>query len=123
MNEAVIAVSAPARRRSLRLGATLAPLTILASWLLAAPTGGVAMVQTVATGLLMAAVLGTYAPVGGRPALGCTRCAVMAGLSVPAAAAFLASARTDSSMAALAVVVVAFGLVQRLRDPATCPRT
>lgn len=122
MTEPVIALSAPARRRSLRLGVVLAPLTVLASWLLAGPSDGVAMVQTVVAGLLAATVLGTYAPVGGRPALGCTRCAVTAGLSVPAAAAFLASARTDSSMAALAVVVLAFGLVQRLRDPATCPR-
>ncbi len=122
MTESVIALSAPARRRSIRLGAALAPVTILVSWLLAAPSGGLAVVQTVTTGILMAAVLGTYAPVGGRPVLGCTRCAVMAGLSIPAAAAFLVSARTDPSMAPLAIIVVAFGLVQRLRDPATCPR-
>ena len=123
MTGSILVLSAPIRRRGLRLGAALAPLTILAAWLLAAPSGGVAVVQTLVAGTFAAGVLSTYAPIDGRPALGCTRCAVMAGLSVPVAGAFLLAARTDPSMATLAVLLVTFGLAQRLRDPATCDRT
>lgn len=109
-------------RPRLRLGLALAPVTILAAWLIAAPSGGVAIGLTLLTGALAAAVGGTYAPVDGRPTLGCSQCAVVAGVSVPAAGVLLSAGRTDPSMLGLAVVVVSFGLVQRLRDPATCPR-
>jgi len=122
MTEAILRASAP-RRRELRLAAALAPAAILLSWVLVAPSSTAVAVQTVVAGALLAGVLGTYAPVGGRPSLGCGRCAVMAGLSVPAGVAFLSAAREDPSMATLAVVVAGFGLAQRLRDPGTCPST
>ncbi len=122
MSGEILTLARPVRHRRLRLSLALAPATLLAAWLIAAPSGPAPIAFTLLTGALAAAVGGTYAPVGGRPALGCSRCAVVAGASVPAAGLLLSAGRTDPSLLGLAVVVVAFGLVQRLRDPTTCPR-
>ena len=78
MSENILLLSAPMRRRSLVLAGGLVPFTVLGSWLLASPAAPSARALTVLTGIIVAGVLGTYAPVGGRLAVGCTPCAVAA---------------------------------------------
>ncbi|MCB2176965.1 MAG: hypothetical protein KQH57_14225 [Actinomycetales bacterium] len=81
------------------------------------PSDPLSGVATVAVAVLGAATLARYVPmVGTRPELGCTPCAVVSGLSVPIAIGVLAA-----GMAPLATAIAAFGLVQRLRQPDTCP--
>ncbi len=74
--------------------------------------------------LASATTLATYLPqpgAGRRLDLGCTPCAAVAALSVVGAAAVLSMAPHDMSQAALALVIVGFGLTQRLTSPRTCP--
>lgn len=75
-------------------------------------------------GLVSAATLVTYLPsrgFGPRLDLGCTPCAAVAALTVPASVFVLSSAPHDVPTAVLAVAISAFGLLQRLNTPATCP--
>jgi hypothetical protein len=74
--------------------------------------------------LACAATLATYLPRAGtgfRPDLGCTPCAAVAAVTVLASFGLLNSAPHDVSTAVLALGVSAFGLVQRLNNPSTCP--
>lgn len=114
--------AAPSARRT-RLGrravAWLVLAPALAGGLLAGlgPSGAIGTAAALAVAALGAATLARYVPtVGTRLELGCTPCAVASGLSVPVAIAVLAA-----GMAPLAVGIAAFGLVQRLRQPDTCP--
>jgi len=90
-----------------------------------APTlsgGWVALVALVS--LACATTLATYLPHPGeglRPDLGCTPCAAVAGVTVLASFGLLSSAPNDGSTALLALGVSGFGLLQRLRNPGTCP--
>ncbi|MEP7194440.1 MAG: hypothetical protein ABI903_16465, partial [Actinomycetota bacterium] len=71
-----------------------------------------------------ATTLATYLPrpgAGLRPDLGCTPCAAVAAVTVLASIGLLSSAPHDVSTAVLALGVSAFGLVQRLNNPTTCP--
>ena len=122
MSESVLLLAAPMRRRSLALAGWLVPFTVLGSWLLASPAALSARALTVLTGILVAGVLGTYAPVGGRLFIGCTPCAVAAGASVPLAALLLADGRSDPAVLPIAAIIATFGLVQRLRESASCAR-
>lgn len=115
----------PASRppRPVRLGRRAVAWAILATALtggllaLLRPSGTLGWAATVAVAVLGAGTLARYVPtVGRRPDLGCTPCAIASGLSVPIAVVVLAA-----GMAPLAVAVAAFGLVQRLRQPDTCP--
>lgn len=75
------------------------------------------------TALAAAATLATYLPrpgAGRKLEVGCTPCAAVAALSVLGAAAVLSTAPYDVSKAVLALVIVGFGLTQRLTNPATC---
>ncbi|MCL3862280.1 hypothetical protein [Actinotalea sp. K2] len=75
--------------------------------------------------VLGAAVLATYLPAVGswrHLSIGCTPCAVVAGLTVPASAAVLSSGPGEVPSAVLALLVAGFGFAQRLRDPGTCAR-
>jgi hypothetical protein len=66
----------------------------------------------------------TYLPrpgTGLKLDLGCTPCAAVAALTVLASFGLLNSAPHDVSTAVLALGVSAFGLVQRLNNPSTCP--
>lgn len=114
-------------RRRVLAAALLAP--VLAG-VVAVSTGALAhaapgrLVVVALLGLLGAAVVATYLPVSGPwyPLhAGCTRCAVVAGLSLPVATMVLASDPLDTGTAMLALAAVTFGLGQRLRDPGTCP--
>lgn len=67
-----------------------------------------------------ASYLPTAGPAG-RLVWGCGPCAVTAAASVPVAALLLASQPLTIPTATLACLVTGAGLVQRLRDPATCP--
>ncbi|MDO8107873.1 hypothetical protein Q6348_11770 [Isoptericola sp. b441] len=117
---------APAHRSFLRVGrpgrraiawVLLAPVLATAGYAALHPAAATDRVALVVVAALGAATLARYVPtVGLRPVLGCTPCAVAAGLSVPVAAALLAS-----GAAGLGVAVAAMGLVQRLRQPDTCP--
>jgi len=120
----VAPAAAPSRPpRRARLGRRTLAWTILTAALTGAllatvrPSDTLSGVATVAVAVLGAATLARYVPtVGTRPDLGCTPCAVVSGLSVPIAIGVLAA-----GMAPLAVGIAAFGLVQRLRQPDTCP--
>ena len=93
--------------------------TVLAGAILAVlrPSDALSGIASVAVALLGAGTLARYVPtVGTRLDVGCTPCAVASGLSVPIAIGVLAG-----GMAPLAVAIAAFGLVQRLRQPDTCP--
>ena len=114
-------------RRRLVVAGLAAPAVAVAAGL---ATGGLASgdpgrgVVLAVLGLVGGALLATYLPVIGpwyRPVLGCTRCAVGAGLTLPLAVTLLASDPTSSAVATMAMAAVTFGLVQRLRDPVTCP--
>lgn len=119
----VTAAPADRPRRSLRPGRRTLAWAILAAALAGAllallrPSDTLSVVATVAVAVLGAGTLARYVPtVGTRLDRGCTPCAVASGLSVPIAIGVL-----TAGMAPLAVAVAAFGLVQRLRQPDTCP--
>jgi hypothetical protein len=91
-------------------------------WAPEASLGWTAIVAVMA--LAAAATLATYLPrpgAGRKLELGCTPCAVVAALSVLGAAVVLGTSPYDVSTAVLALVVVGFGLAQRLTNPSTCP--
>jgi hypothetical protein len=91
-------------------------------WAPATSPGWTALVSGVA--FACATTLATYLPrpgIGLRPDLGCTPCAAVAAVTVLASFGLLSSAPQDVSTAVLALGVSAFGLVQRLKDPSTCP--
>ncbi|MEO6145027.1 MAG: hypothetical protein ABIP19_13700 [Dermatophilaceae bacterium] len=83
--------------------------------------GWTALVALVALGA--SATLASYLPrpgYGRRLDLGCTPCAAVAALSVVGAAWVLHSTPHDLSSAALALVIIGFGLAQRLTSPSSC---
>jgi hypothetical protein len=91
-------------------------------WVMATSPGWTALVAGVA--LASATTLATYLPRAGtglKPDLGCTPCAAVAAVTVLASFGLLSSAPHDVSTAVLALGVSAFGLVQRLNNPSTCP--
>ncbi|HEY8745044.1 MAG TPA: hypothetical protein VIU62_18300 [Chloroflexota bacterium] len=91
-------------------------------WAPATSPGWTALVAGVA--FACATTLATYLPrpgIGLRPDLGCTPCAAIAAVTVLASFGLLSSAPHDVSTAVLALGVSAFGLVQRLNNPSTCP--
>ena len=113
----------PRPPRRMRLGrrslAWVALTAVLTGALLATlhPSDTLSALAAVAVAALGAGTLARYVPtVGARLDLGCTPCAVASGLSVPIAIGVLAA-----GMAPLATAIAAFGLVQRLRQPDTCP--
>jgi len=91
-------------------------------WVMATSPGWTALVAGVA--LASATTLATYLPRAGtglKPDLGCTPCAAIAAVTVLASFGLVNSAPHDVSTAVLALGVSAFGLVQRLNNPSTCP--
>lgn len=81
--------------------------------------GWVAMVLLAAT--LGSFTLASYVPQRGvRPAVGCSPCAAVSGLSLLGAAILLDGNGSDVSGPVLAVLITAFGLVQRVRRQPTC---
>jgi len=91
-------------------------------WALTTSAGWTALVALVA--LICATTLATYLPSPGaglRLDLGCTPCTAVAAVSVLASFGVLSSAPHDVSTAVLALGISAFGLVQRLNNPSTCP--
>lgn len=116
----------PLRRRIalLVLGPVLFVLMVAVSgsWVLANSPGWTAVVALIAVSC--ATTLATYLPhpgTGLKVDVGCTPCAAVAAVSVLAAFIVLGSAPHDVSTAVLALGVSAFGLVQRLNNPSTCP--
>jgi hypothetical protein len=114
-------------RRRVAVGLTapaLFGLMVAASggWAPTPSPGWTALVAGVA--FACATTLATYLPrpgTGLRPDLGCTPCAAVAAVTVLASFGLLSSAPHDVSTAVLALGVSAFGLVQRLKNPSTCP--
>ncbi len=113
--------------RRLMVVAVLFPLlfTLLVvaagGWAPSAAPAWTALVALVALG--GATTLATYLPrpgSGHRLDIGCTPCAAVAGLSVLGASFILSTAPHDQSTAALALVIIGFGLAQRLTSPSTC---
>jgi|SRR5450631_1006577 hypothetical protein len=91
-------------------------------WAPTSSPGWTALVFGVA--LVCATTLATYLPrpeAGLKPELGCTPCAAVAAVTVLASVGLLSSAPHDVSTAVMALGVSAFGLVQRLKNPSTCP--
>ncbi len=85
---------------------------------LARPDGPMTWAAGLAVAVLGATTLASYVPASGwRPDLGCTPCAVVSGLSAPLAVVVM----TAGGGAGIAAAIAAAGLVQRLRQPATCP--
>jgi len=116
----------PLRRRMavVVIAPALFALMVAASggWALTTSAGWTALVALVA--LICATTLATYLPSPGaglRLDLGCTPCAAVAAVSVLASFGVLSSAPHDVSTAVLALGISAFGLVQRLNNPSTCP--
>ena len=116
----------PVRRR-MAVG-LLAPVLLVfmvatsGGWASATSPMWTALVAGVA--LACATTLATYLPRPGnglKPDLGCTPCAAVAAVTVLASFGLLNSAPHDVSTAVLALGVSAFGLVQRLNNPSTCP--
>jgi hypothetical protein len=106
------------------LGPVLFVLMVAAGggWTLATSPGWTALVAGVA--LACATTLATYLPrpgIGLRLDFGCTPCAAVAAVTVLASFGLLSSAPHDVPTAILALGVAAFGLVQRLTNPSTCP--
>ena len=90
----------------------------LAVGVLAHPDGPTTWAAGIAVAVLGATTLASYVPASGwRPDLGCTPCAVVSGLSAPLAVVVM----TAGGGAGIAAAIAAAGLVQRLRQPATCP--
>ena len=86
------------------------------------PVGWAALVGVAS--VIGAATLASYVPMRGtgrRLDIGCTPCAVVAALTLVGAAGILGGSPHDAASAALAVGLVAFGLLQRMTDPETCP--
>ena len=114
-------------RRRMAVGLIAPVLLVLmvatsGGWAAATSLVWTALVAGVA--LACAATLATYLPRAGtgfRPDLGCTPCAAVAAVTVLASFGLLNSAPHDVSTAVLALGVSAFGLVQRLNNPSTCP--
>jgi hypothetical protein len=97
-------------------------VAVSGGWAPATSPGWTALVAGVA--LACATTLATYLPrpgTGLKPDLGCTPCAAVAAVTVLASFGLLNSAPHDVSTAVLALGVSAFGLVQRLNNPSTCP--
>jgi hypothetical protein len=116
----------PLRRRMavVVLAPVLLALMVNASggWALATEPGWTALVALIA--ISCATTLATYLPhpgTGLRADVGCTPCAAVAAVSVLAAFIVLSSAPHDVSTAVLALGISAFGLIQRLNNPSTCP--
>lgn len=116
----------PLRRRMavVVLAPVLFALMVAASggWVLATSPGWTALVVLIAVSC--AATLATYLPHPGTGLsidVGCTPCAALAAVSVLAAFIVLSSAPHDVSTAVLALGISAFGLMQRLNNPSTCP--
>lgn len=114
-----------ARPRQVAVTLAVAPLLL---WVLTLAGGGIASGPWTAlvalTAVLGAATVASYVPAPGTgwaPAWGCSSCAVIAAVTVPASALILGSAPGQTPTASLALMVAAFGLAQRLRDPRTCP--
>ena len=96
-------------------------IVVAGGWASGAALGWTVLVALMA--LAAAATLATYLPrpgAGRKLELGCTPCAAVAALSVLGAGAVLSTAPYDVSTAILALVVVGFGLTQRLTNPSTC---
>ena len=96
-------------------------IAVAGGWAPGAPLGWTVLVALMA--LAAATTLATYLPrpgAGRKLELGCTPCAAVAALSVLGAGAVLSTAPNDVSTAVLALVVVGFGLTQRLTNPSTC---
>ena len=114
-------------RRRMAVGLIAPVLLVLmvatsGGWAAATSSVWTALVAGVA--LACAATLATYLPRAGtgfRPDLGCTPCAAVAAVTVLASFGLVNSAPHDVSTAVLALGVSAFGLVQRLNNPSTCP--
>ena len=97
-------------------------VTVSGGWTTPASVGWTALVAMAA--LSCATTLATYLPhpgTGLRLDVGCTPCAAVAAVTVLAALGLLSSAPRDVSTAVLALGVSAFGVVQRLKNPSTCP--
>jgi hypothetical protein len=96
-------------------------IAVAGGWAPVAAPGWTVLVALMA--LAAAATMATYLPrpgAGRKLELGCTPCAAVAALSVLGAGAVLSTAPYDVSTAVLALVVVGFGLTQRLTNPSTC---
>jgi len=113
--------------RRIVAAAVLSPLlfvlfvAVAGGWAPGAPLRWTVIVAVMA--LAAAATLASYLPrpgAGRKLELGCTPCAVVAALSVLGAAVVLGSSPYEVSTAVLALVVVGFGLAQRLTNPSTC---
>ncbi len=114
-------------RRRLVSAVALSPVLFIilisaaGGWAPGLAPGWTALVALVALGA--SATLASYLPrpgYGRRLDLGCTPCAAVAALSVVGAAWVLRSTPNDLSSAALALVIIGFGLTQRLTSPSSC---
>lgn len=114
-----------ARSRQVAAAAVATPLLFWALTLAGGSTGSGPWTALVAlTAVLGAATVASYVPAPGAgwtPAWGCSSCAVIAAVTVPVSALLLGSEPGQTPTASLALMVAAFGLAQRLRDPRTCP--
>lgn len=117
---AVAALVAPRRR----LAVAVATPPLAALYVRAQPDPGWWVLPgAVALGLVAAVVLASYVPVAGswrRPDVGCSPCAAVAAGTLIAAALLLDSV-TGPGGVLTALAVLAFGVLQRLGAPASCP--
>lgn len=82
------------------------------------------VVLVTAAAALGASTAASYLPTtgpAGHLVWGCGPCAVTAAASLPLAGLLLTTGPHQVPTASLAVLLTGFGLVQRLRDPASCP--
>lgn len=115
-------VPRPGRRAALTF-AVVAPLLAWAYGAAGGWSGPPAhRVLMVLSALVASATLASYVPrVGLRPVVGCSSCAAMAAVTVPAAWVVLGSGPGTVSVAVLALLATSMGLAQRLRDQSSCP--
>lgn len=73
--------------------------------------------------VVAAVVLASYVPQPGsgrRLEVGCSPCAVMGGATIVGSLLMRSTAPSDPGIAVVAVMMLGFGLVQRLKDGASC---
>jgi hypothetical protein len=73
--------------------------------------------------VIAAVVLASYVPKPGsgrRLEVGCSPCAVMGGATIVGSLLMRSTAPLDPGIAVVAVMMLLFGLVQRLKDTASC---
>ena len=121
---AVVAALAWPRRRWLAALALIGPMAALYASVGPSPLVWWVLPTATVSGALAAVLLASYVPVPGSGWLldaGCSPCAAVSGVAVIGSLAMRSTAPTEPGIAGVALMLVAFGLAQRLGRVSSCP--